>query len=383
MSLKEIFCQDKAISILQRALAAKKVPHAYIFAGLDGVGKFKTAREWAKLMLCQNPIVENNFTDNCGQCQSCRLFEAGSHPDFNLVYKELREFTEDGKGKDPPIDLPIDVIREFLVEKISAKPTLSQRKVFVITEAEKMNTESQNALLKTLEEPPSFCSIILICTSLEKLLPTTKSRSQTIRFGPVSEDKIVEKLKQMGLGEKQSRYFARLSQGSLGFACQLAQLELAEPDLSHDKKEAPIDLYETKKNIIDSIVSHKYADSLELAGQFLEKSKEIARFWGRLDDATSAKDINRRSLKIILQIIISALADAMKFGIVKSQDLINFDQKDKIEALAARLPPDQTAEKITDAYKAMQWIDASVNERLIFEQLLLNLAVSDIMKVSE
>ena len=381
--LKEIFCQDKAISILQRALAADKVPHAYIFAGLDGVGKAKTAREWAKVLLCKSPSIENNFADSCGRCQSCLLFEAGSHPDFNLVYKELREFTEDGKDKEPPIDFPIDVIREFVVEKVSTKPVLSQRKIFVITEAEKLKTESQNALLKTLEEPPDFCSIILICTSPEKLLPTTRSRCQTIRFSPVSEDRIIKKLEQMGVSENQAKYFARFSQGSIGFACQLAQIELAEPDPADAKKGPLPKLYETKKEIIDSIVSLKYADSLELAEQFLEKSREIAKFWGRLDDATSTKDISRRSHKVILQIIISALTDAMKFGIVNSQDIINFDQQDKIENLAARLAPEQAAEKIVDTYKSMQWVDASVNERLIFEQLLLNLAVSDIMNVSQ
>ena len=381
--LKEIFCQDKAISILQRAFAADKVPHAYIFAGLDGIGKFKTARQWAKLLLCKRPDIENNFADSCGRCQSCLLFEAGSHPDFNLIYKELLEFTKNGKGKDPPIDFPIDVIREFVVEKVSTKPVLSQRKVFIITEAEKMDIEPQNALLKTLEEPPDSCSIILICTSLEKLLPTTRSRCQTIRFSPVSGDRIIKKLEQMGMSEKQAKYFARFSQGSIGFACHLAQIELAEPDPADAKKGPLPKLYETKKEIIDSIVSLKYADSLELAEQFLEKSREIAKFWGRLDDATSTKDINRRSHKVILQIIISALTDAMKFGIVKSQDLINFDQQDKIGNLAARFTPEQAAEKIADTYKSMQWVDASVNDRLIFEQLLLNLAVSDTMNVSQ
>jgi len=146
MSLKEIFCQDKAISILRRALAADKVPHAYVFAGPEGVGKFKTACEWAKLLLCKNPIIENNFADSCSSCQSCRLFEAGSHPDFNAVYKELLEFTKDNKDRKTPVDLPKAVIREFLIDKVQQKPTLSARKVFVVSEAEKLNAASQNSL---------------------------------------------------------------------------------------------------------------------------------------------------------------------------------------------------------------------------------------------
>ena len=89
MSLKEIFCQDKAISILQRGFTADKMPHAYIFAGVEGIGKFKTAREWAKMLLCKNPAAEDGFADSCSSCQSCLMFEAGSHPDFSHVYKEL------------------------------------------------------------------------------------------------------------------------------------------------------------------------------------------------------------------------------------------------------------------------------------------------------
>ena len=386
MSLKELFCQDKAISILQRALAAGKTAHAYIFAGTEGVGKFKTAREWAKLLLCKNKIVNReswivnrttnheprttNFADSCGSCESCRAFEAGSHPDFNNVYKELREFTENGKGKPPPVDLPIDGIREFLIDKVSARPTLSERKVFVVSEAERLNKHSQNALLKVLEEPPEYCCIILLCTRPEKLLPTTKSRCQIIRFVPVAENRIIEKLKQMGIEQKKGQYFARLAQGSLGLACQWARLDPAEADL-----------YKTKKELVNSLSGCELADALKLAQWLLNKSKKIAAAWTKLETDTSKTDINRRAHKTLVQIIISALYDAMKLNVTPDKDIINFDQKEQIKKLAGRFDPEEAAEKIADCYKTIRWIDASVNEKLIFEQLLLNLAVSDRIKV--
>lgn len=370
MSLKEIFCQDKALLTLQKAFASGKVPHAYIFAGLEGVGKLKTAREWAKLLLCEHPTEENQFYDSCGSCKSCRLFEADSHPDFNLVYKELLEFTKDGKGKSSPVDLPKDVIKEFLIEKVSTRPTLSQRKIYIVSEAEKLNAFSQNSLLKVLEEPPKYCSIILLCTRLEKLLPTTKSRCQTIRFGPIGLDRIIENLKQMDIDEKKAQYFARLAQGSLGLACQWAQLELADAKL-----------YKTKKELIGTIAAYEYADSLNLAQRFLEQSRKIATAWADLEKAISKTDINRRAAKTLLQIIISALHDAMKINVTQEKELINFDQKEHIKKLADRFGPEQAAEKITDTYKTMRWIDSAVNEKLVFEQLLLNLAVSAKMKV--
>jgi len=374
MSLKEIFCQDKAIAILQRARASGKLAHAYIFAGPEGVGKFKTAREWAKLLLCKNPVIEETdavFADSCALCQSCRLFEVGSHPDYNSVYKELLEFTRDNKGKKTPVDLPIDVIREFLIAKVPTRPTLSERKVFVVSEAERLNASSQNALLKSLEEPPEYCCIILLCTRMERLLPTTKSRCQIIRFAPIDEDRIIDRLKEMDIEQKQARYFARLSRGSLGRASQWAKLELADANL-----------YQTKKELVSSLARYELADALDLAQQFLDESKKIAAAWADLDKTTSRTDINRRAAKSLVQIIISALHDAMRLSVTEGKGLINFDQIEQIKKLAGRFDAEQAAEKIADCYRTLRWIDSSVNEKLIFEELLLNLAVSDRITVS-
>jgi DNA polymerase-3 subunit delta' len=370
MSLKEIFCQDKAISVLQRGFAADKMPHAYIFAGAEGVGKFKTAREWAKLLLCKNPATENGFADSCGLCQSCRLFEAGSHPDFNLIYKELLEFTKDNKDKKTPLDLAIDVIREFLIDKVSTRPTLSQRRVFIISEAERLNASSQNAMLKVLEEPPAYCTIVLLCTRMERLLPTTKSRCRIIRFSHIDQERIIDQLKAMGLNGEKAQYFARLAQGSLGQGCQWARLELADANL-----------HQIKKELLNSLSTYKLADCLDLAERLLDKSKKIAAAWEDIEKTTSKTDINRRAQKTLIQIIISALHDAMKLNIAGPQSFINSDQKEQIKSIANRFSPEQSAEKIADAYKTMHWIESNVNEKLIFEQLLLNLAVSDTIKV--
>ncbi len=375
MSLKEIFCQDKAIGILQKAYACGRMPHAYIFSGPEGVGKFKTAHELSKLLLCKEPAKERNnseeFADSCGRCESCKLFEAGSHPDFNLIYKELLEFTKDNKGKKTPVDLPKDVVREFLIDKVSTRPTLSKSKVFIVSEAERLNSFSQNSLLKVLEEPPEYCFVILLCTRLEKLLPTTKSRCQIIRFAPIDEEIIIDKLRETGISQKQAQYFARLAAGSLGTACRWANLELADANL-----------YQTKKDLVASVATSEYANSLELAQRFLDEGKNIAAVWAELDVTTSKKDINRRTSKTLIRIVISVLHDAMKLGIEDDyKNIVNFDQKEKIKKMAERFGPEQAAEKIDQCYETLRWIDASVNEKLIFEQLLLSLAVFDTIKV--
>jgi DNA polymerase-3 subunit delta' len=372
MSLRDVFCQDKAIAILQRALATGRSAHAYLFAGPEGVGKYKTAHEWARLLLCQSPRIERDgpqpFADSCGSCESCRLFEADSHPDYTHVYKELREFTRDGKDKKTPIDLPIDVIREFLIERVSLRPSLSARRVFVVSEAEKLNIASQNALLKVLEEPPRYCTIILLCTRLERLLPTIRSRCQTIRFGPVDEQRIVSQLTAMSLGREPAQFFARLAQGSLGLACQWARLELAG-----------VGLFNIKKSVVASLTTLEMADALDLAEQLLGYAKQIAAGWGDLDKATSRSDLNRRAQKTVIQILLSALHDAMILPVSGDRPLVNSDQAGQIAELAQRFDPEQAGQRIAEGYEMVHWIEASVNERLIFERLLLRLAPSAIM----
>ena len=368
MSFKEIFCQDRAVDILQRAYAAGRWAHSYIFAGPEGVGKFKTAREWAKLLGCRVPVTKDGLAESCGSCDSCRLFEAGSSPDFHHIYKELLEFTKDNADKKTPRDLSIDVIRELLIAKVSAKPTVSQRKVFVVSEAEKLNDSSQNCLLKVLEEPPEYCCIVLLCTRLEKLLPTTKSRCQTIRFAPIDESRIIDKLQEMGLGQEPSRYFARLAQGSLGTACRWAELELAEANL-----------YATKREFLAALASYELAEALNLAEKFTVESKRIATVWAGIDKDTSKTDINRRASGTLLRMIILALHDVMMLGIKGAEVTSGWDQRGLIEKLAGRFDAEQAAEKIAECYRMLNWIESNVNEKLIFERLLLSLADSDTM----
>jgi len=368
MSLKEILCQKKPLAILQKAYAANRIPHAYIFTGPDGVGKYTTAKQWAKLLLCQNPATENGFADSCSQCPSCKLLDADSHPDFIHIYKELFEYTEKGKSSPPPIELRIDVIREFLINHVPNKPTHSTRKVFVVSESEKLNDSSQNALLKSLEEPPSYCSVILLCTRLDKLLATTRSRCQIIRFGTVEDSAITEKLKPFNLDKPVAEYFARFSQGSIGCACELAVLE-----------QQGANIYKVKTDTIETLAALKLENSLDIADNFIKTAKTIEKTWTAINENTSRKDIERKSRKLMIKFVLSALSDCMKFGVNHAESLINADQLQAIRRLTARFDPETAAEKIEKISQNITWLDASVNEKLIFEHLLLNLSVSGTM----
>jgi DNA polymerase III subunit delta' len=372
MALKDIFCQDKAISALVQGFTGDRMAHSFIFAGAEGIGKFKTAYEWGKLLLCKNPVTKNHLTDSCDACESCRLLDAGSHPDFHHIYKELRKFTEEGKDKPPPVEMPIDVIREFLIEKVSIRPTLSRHKVFVVSEGEKLNKESQNALLKVLEEPPAYCTIILLCTRPENLLPTTRSRCQTIRFGPIAEEKIIERLQQDGLDKKRSQYFARLAAGSLGKACNWAQLERNNANLC-----------ETANLLVGRLANCQYADSLVLADQFLKAGKETGEIWTKLEPAAGKSDLVRRAHKTFITIIVSVLHDCLTLKVSPGRPITNSGQKEQIQKFADRFTTDQLCRKITVACQVTEQIDANINEKLIFHPLLLKIVSSDTIMHSQ
>jgi len=372
MSLKQIFSQDKAIGALQKALAANKLAHAYIFAGPDGVGKFATATEWGKVLLCNDPIIEKIsdgvFYDSCGQCQSCKVFEGAAHPDYHSVHKELRQYTKDGKGKTTPIDMPIDVIREFLIEKVADRPMMSKRAVYVICEAEKLNTSSQNALLKVLEEPPEYCFIILLCSKVKTLLATTLSRCQVVQFGPVDERRIIDKLTRMGLGSKEATYWARFSEQSIGSAISWAGLELQDTSC-----------YKIKKELVSKLSKYKLSEAIEFAEWLSETGKKISKGWSEKEMEISKKDITRRTQKGFLRMMIAALDDAMKIKIALDQKLVNNDQVPEIKAISSKDDVEKLAGKIVKAYENTRWVDSNVNEKLIFEELLLNFAGSGII----
>jgi DNA polymerase-3 subunit delta' len=374
MSLREIFCQDKAIDSLQRAYAAGRMAHAYLFAGDDGVGKLTTAKSWAKMLLCENKQTVSDdpaFMDSCGVCHSCQLFESGGHPDFRPIYKELVQFTKNGKNKKTPVDMPIDVIREFLIDKVANRPTQGQSVVYVMDEAEKVNPASQNALLKILEEPPSYCVIILLCSRLDKMLPTTLSRCQSIRFGQVAEDRIIERLTAEGVDPTEAVYWAHFSQGSLGRAMAWVQLEMKDADV-----------YELKKELIEKISSLQLADAVDTAEWMGKTAKKIAAAWTSRSDNVSTTDITRRAQKGLIRMVACLFSDVARVASDASALWVNQDQQGCISALAKKIDAETAAGHVELCYRMHRWVDSSVNEKLIFEQLLLNLTHSDILSVS-
>jgi DNA polymerase-3 subunit delta' len=375
LTLGQIICQDKAIGRMQGAFAADKMAHAYIFSGPDGVGRATMAKAWGKMLLCQNRITKKKpdgvFNDSCGTCPSCLLFDGEGYPDFVSIYKELLSFTREGKNRKSPVDMPIDVIREFLIERLASRPQMGDYVVYVVHEAEKLNNAGQNALLKTLEEPPGFCVIILLCTKADNLLPTIHSRCQTIVFGPVEKPQIVSKLKERGVLQTAAAFWAGFSDGSLGQAINWATLDCGGKTV-----------YDIKKEVIQRLGDFRLADTIEFAEWLAQAAKMVSTALGKVSGDVSTTDVNRRGQKLIVQMILLALSDAMRVSFGLQEGLVNTDQLTEIGTIAAKVGSERLSDLVLRANQKIQWIDSSVNEKLIFEGLLLNVAGLDILSVS-
>ena len=198
---EKILGNERNEEILEKAIKLNKTSHSYLFWGTEGIGKKLIAKEVAKRILC----LEKNMQD-C-KCKSCIEFDSDNNPDFQLI-----EAT-DGKIK-------IDQIRE-MQRKIAEKPIISSQKVYLIDDADTMTVEAQNCLLKTLEEPPEYITIILICSNEDTMLSTIKSRCTRMHFEPIEKEKVKQFIHANYPDIEMSDKIIELAQGSIGKAIRL------------------------------------------------------------------------------------------------------------------------------------------------------------------
>lgn len=233
-----ILGNDNIKELLINAVKNNKASHSYMFVGTEGIGKRLIAKEFAKMILCTD---ENKY---CSKCKSCMEFDSDNNPDFRII-------EPDGNS------LKIEQIREFQ-NKVAEKPIISNRKVYIINDSDKMTAEAQNCLLKTLEEPPEYVTIILIGLNESAFLDTIKSRCMILRFNKISDENIVKFLEENYQTKVNSQIMLDAFQGSIGKAIQL-----------QDKQ----DEYEQIENIIVNLESRDKIDTLNKA-EVIYKAKE-------------------------------------------------------------------------------------------------------------
>lgn len=195
---------QKALEMLKRDVQMNTVRQGYIFEGSDGIGKKTVARLFAQMVFCMEKDKP------CGKCHGCSMFNAGSHPDFFVLDEE---------------PVKIESVRR-MNDELYVKPLISDRKVFIVEHADKMNQESQNAFLKSFEEPPYYAVIILVSSSVHKLLPTIVSRGTKVSFEPFRQGEIEKFVcDKYSLTGARASFVARYSAGIVGRAVDICENE--------------------------------------------------------------------------------------------------------------------------------------------------------------
>jgi DNA polymerase-3 subunit delta' len=223
MPFSDLIAQDRALGPLRSALRRGALHHAYLFGGPEGVGKARAARLLAQAANCEASAPSAGGRDDaCGTCGPCRKIARGVHPDV-IVLSEERAMAKAGTwepkgGRTPSKDIVVDQVRDLVDRRLSLKRFEGRRRFVLIDPADAMNPQAQNALLKTLEEPPEDTTLVLVASSPDSLLPTIRSRCLRVPFAPIPADAVAARLVADGHPPDKARLAAALSGGSLGRA---------------------------------------------------------------------------------------------------------------------------------------------------------------------
>ena len=308
-----------------KAIENHKISHAYILTGEAGMGRKSIARAFAMTLLC-----EKGGSEPCMSCHSCKQILAGSHPD--LIYL----------SHEKPASIGVDDIREQVNDTIMIRPYSSYYKVYIIDEAEKMTVQAQNALLKTIEEPPSYAVMILITTNEEAFLPTILSRCVKLKLKPLRDTTVKAFLTEhLGIPEKDADIYAAFARGNLGRAIHIAS--------SEEFKE----LYQKTMNLLH------YVETVDIS-MLLECIREI-------------KD-QKFDLEEMLDLMQLWYRDVLMYKVTKDMNLLIFRDEYKLINETGQKVDYTGLEKILAAIDtARTRLNANVNMELTMELLFLTM----------
>ncbi|MFZ5443675.1 MAG: DNA polymerase III subunit delta' [Myxococcota bacterium] len=342
MTLATVQGQQHAIAALEAALGKQQVHHAWLFHGPDGVGKELTALGFTQALVCpEKPWV------GCGTCAACTRVVNRNHPDVTWVMPEAEQVERGIAGRSdfsatPSRDIRIEQVRR-LQERIAFRALEAKHKVAIFVTAHAMNQPAQNALLKTLEEPPRDTILILISSAPDKLLPTIRSRCAKAAFGPLPVELIAQKVKagakkKDAIDDVLARQIAEMASGSLARALSLDPAAL-----------------ERRKEIIES---------------FEKLSADDASGWVMLAETLGEDRPTAEAALDVLQVWFRDVA-LMQVG---SDKLVNADLKELAQQATARVSPariQRRTQMIDEAKNAITQRNGAV--RLQLERMFIEM----------
>ncbi len=324
-AFSDIVGQEQLKEHLQKAISTDKVSHAYIINGERSSGKEFIAKIFAMTLQC-----ERHGTDPCGECHSCKQALSGNQPDIIYISHEK------------PNSIGVEDIRTQINNDISIKPYSSPRKIYIMNEGEKMTAQAQNALLKTLEEPPEYAVILILAANVDTLLPTIISRCVVLNMKPVP-DKLVKNflMTQLQVPDYKANICVAFARGNIGKAKMLASSE------------------EFEKVKDEAITLVKYINEME-TNEIVKAIKKISEYKFDVND--------------YLDILSVWYRDVLLFKATKDVNSLVF--KDEIQQIvrAADRSTYEGIEVIVEALqKAKRRLDANVNFDLTMELLLMTI----------
>lgn len=321
----DIVGQEQLKEHLQNAIAANKVSHAYIINGERSAGKEFIARVFAMTLQC-----EKGETEPCGECHSCKQALGNNQPDIIYISHEK------------PNTIGVEDIRAQINNDIGIKPYSSPRKVYIINEGEKMTPQAQNALLKTLEEPPAYAVILILTTNVEALLPTILSRCVVLHMKPVP-DKLVKKylMEELAIPDYKANICVAFARGNIGKAKLLASSE------------------EFEKVKDEAITLVKYINDMEI-NEIVKAIKKIMEY---------KLDVND-----YLDILTVWYRDVLLFKATKDMNSLVFKQEiQQIRRVADRSTYEGIENIVSALQQAKRRLEANVNFDLTMELMLLTI----------
>ena len=324
-SFSEIVGHEQIKEHMQAAIRDKKPFHAYLFQGEEGVGTEALARTFAAGLQCQSESADKP----CKECVSCRQMESGNQPDVIWVTREKAS-------------LGVDEIREQLCNTMDIKPFSSPYKIYLVPEAEKMTEAAQNALLKTIEEPPEYGIVILMTSNISALLPTIQSRCLTMEFRPLSTAVVESYVKEhCQVPDYQARASAAFAQGNLGKAMRYAKSE---------------DFIERKDHII-SLLRHV-------------EQMDLSEMLAVIKDLGTRKD----EVRDYIDLMVLWYRDVLLFKATKDINQLLFQDEASYISREASHRSYEKIEEILQAFeKAKVRLRANVNFDITMELMLLTL----------
>lgn len=339
----KIIGNDSVKDVLRRHLAGDRVPNALLFAGTDGVGKRLFALELAKAFLCRN----NANSEACCECQACQRagqFEFPKADDKDAHKKVIfSNHTDVGTVIAYNRNILVDAIRD-LEKEAYFRPYEGNARFFLINDADKMNDAASNALLKTLEEPASTSHIILISSRPDTLLPTIRSRCQTVRFATVETEKIEQFLIERRLAATDAKLNARLAFGSVSRALSIDLEKL------RDQREILLNV------LIDAIENHDRVSLLQTAE--------------KLNDAKN-KDSFEDNLEILLTLIRDVWTLSLNGG---DEKIINIDLAPQLKRLSENAESRRLSGWMDEIELLRENLIVNVNRKVATDTLFMKMA---------